>query len=331
MATALDIFRALADATRLRILALLRTMELSVGELAQVLGQSQPRVSRHVKILVDAGLAERRKEGSWVFVALGGSDRTGPVLAALDGWDGDGPLGGPLGGRGDHWTAADAARLTAVRADRAAAAAAWFEAHAGEWDAIRSLHVAESQVEAAMATVLGDASIGRLLDIGTGTGRMIELFGDRAESAIGIDRSSEMLRLARAKLAECGRAADLRQADLYALPMAAGSADLAILHHVLHFAQQPAAAIAEAGRVLAPGGRLLIVDFAPHEREELRTQEAHARLGFSDEQMLGWFEAAGLAPSRIETLAGGELTVTLWLARKGTTDAAKTLDEVKAA
>ena len=322
MATALDIFRALADATRLRILALLRSMELSVGELAQVLGQSQPRVSRHVKILVDAGLAERRKEGSWVFVALGDADRTGPVLTALDQWD---------GAEGDHWTAADAARLTAVRADRAAAASAWFEAHAGEWDAIRSLHVAESQVEAAMKMVLGDGPVGRLVDIGTGTGRMIELFGARADSAVGIDRSSEMLRLARAKLAECDRPADLRQADLYQLPMAAGSADLAILHHVLHFAQQPAAAIAEAARVLAPGGRLLIVDFAPHEREELRAQEAHARLGFSDEQMLGWFEAAGLAPMRIQTLAGGELTVTLWLARKTIAGTVGMVDEVKAA
>ncbi|WP_174298269.1 class I SAM-dependent methyltransferase, partial [Sphingomonas bacterium] len=237
----------------------------------------------------------------------------------------------------------DAARLPAVRADRAAAASAWFQAHAGEWDAIRSLHVAESQVEAAMTAVLGidrtgAGSVGRLVDIGTGTGRMIELFGDRAESAIGIDRSSEMLRLARAKLAESGRAADLRQADLYALPMAARSADLAILHHVLHFAHQPAAAIGEAARVLAPGGRLLIVDFAPHEREELRAQEAHARLGFSDEQMLGWFEAAGLSPVRIETLAGGELTVILWLARKhvpggeaGLRGQADRLDEVKAA
>ena len=322
MTAALDIFRALADATRLRILALLRTMELSVGELAQVLGQSQPRVSRHVKILVDAGLAERRKEGSWVFVALGGAERTGPVLAALDSWD---------GAAGDHWTAADAARLAAVRADRAAAAQAGFEAHAGEWDAIRSLHVADSEVEAAMATVLGDSPVGRLVDIGTGTGRMLELFGDRAASAVGIDRSSEMLRLARAKLAECGRAADLRQADLYQLPMAAESADLAILHHVLHFAQQPAAAIAEAARVLAPGGRLLIVDFAPHEREELRTREAHARLGFSDEQVLGWFAAAGLARARVETLEGGELTVKLWLARKTGAGSTRSLSEVRAA
>jgi len=319
MAIALDIFRALADATRLRIMALLRSMELSVGELAQVLGQSQPRVSRHVKILCDAGLAERRKEGSWVFVALGQAARVEPVLAALDNWAVQEP---------DHWRFADAARLAAVRADRATAAASWFESNAGQWDAIRSLHVAESEVEQAMGAVLGDEKVGQLIDIGTGTGRMLELFAGRADRALGIDRSSEMLRLARAKLSERGLAnAELRQADLYALPLADGAADVAIIHHVLHFAQQPGAAIAEAGRVLAPGGRLLIADFAPHEREELRTRDAHARLGFSDEQITGWFGNAGLAPARIETLEGGELTVKLWLGRK----LGDALREVKAA
>jgi len=308
MTASLDIFRALADATRLRIVALLQSMELSVGELAQVLGQSQPRVSRHVKILCDAGLAERRKEGSWVFVALGGADRLKPVLSAITALD---------GADGDHWAVADAARLAAVRADRAASASQWFENHAGEWDAIRSLHVAECEVEAAIGAVLGDESVGTLIDIGTGTGRMLELFGDRAQQALGIDRSSEMLRLARAKLSERGlEHAELRQADLYALPLSDGAADVAILHHVLHFAQQPGAAIAEAGRVLASGGRLLIADFAPHEREDLRVRDAHARLGFADDQILGWFEAAGLTPARIETLEGGELTVKLWLGRK---------------
>jgi len=319
MAIALDIFRALADATRLRIMALLRSMELSVGELAQVLGQSQPRVSRHVKILCDAGLAERRKEGSWVFVALGQAARVEPVLAALDSWAVQEP---------DHWRLADAARLAAVRADRAAAAASWFESNAGQWDAIRSLHIAESEVEQAMVAVLGDEPVSQLIDIGTGTGRMLELFAGHAERALGIDRSSEMLRLARAKLSERGLAnAELRQADLYALPLADGAADVAIIHHVLHFAQQPGAAIAEAGRVLAPGGRLLIADFAPHEREELRTRDAHARLGFSDDQIMGWFNNAGLAPARIETLEGGELTVKLWLGRK----LGDALREVKAA
>ena len=308
MANALEIFRALADSTRLRIVALVRSMELSVGELAQVLGQSQPRVSRHVKILSDAGIVERRKEGSWVFVAMGERTTIAPLCAALDAWEGEGA----------HARAeADAARLAAVRADRAANAAVWFEGNAGQWDAIRSLHIAEEQVEEAMAEVLGDERFGRLIDIGTGTGRMLELFAGQADHAVGIDRSSEMLRLARAKLSGRGlEHAELRQADLYALPLAGGEADLAILHHVLHFAQTPDAAIVEAARVLGSGGRLLIADFAPHAMEELRTRDAHARLGFSDEQILGWFAAAGLSPVRTETLEGGELTVKLWLARK---------------
>lgn len=301
MKLALEIFRALADESRLRIVALLGTMELSVGELAQVLGQSQPRVSRHVKILCDARLAERRKEGSWVFVALGERARVTPVLAALDAYG--------VAAEAE----ADIARLSAVRADRAAAAAAWFEAHAGEWDAIRSLHVAEDQVEAAMRALLGPAPLGRLIDIGTGTGRMIELFAPAATHVLGIDKSSEMLRLARARV---GEQAELRQADLYALPVADGGVDVAILHHVLHFAQQPGAAIAEAARVLDARGRLLIADFASHDREELRARDAHTRLGFADAQVAGWFAIAGLALERIETLEGGELTVKLWLGRK---------------
>ena len=317
MALALDILRAASDATRLRVLGLLRSMELSVGELAQVLEQSQPRVSRHVKILCDAGLALRRKEGSWVFVALGQSGVVAPLLDALDAW----------ATAEDSSCEADGARLAEVRADRAAAAAAWFEAHAGEWDAIRSLHVAEEQVERAMLAALGNTRIDLLVDIGTGTGRMLELFAPQARQAIGIDWSSEMLRLARAKLTERGLDhAELRQADIQALPLETGTADAAVLHHVLHFVQHPGAAIAEAARVLRPGGRLLICDFAPHEREELRVRDAHARLGFSDEQMLGWFARTGLLPVSTETLGGGELTVKLWMARR-----AYDVQEVKAA
>jgi ArsR family transcriptional regulator len=305
MRAVLAILRAVADPTRLRILSLLRAMELSVGELAQVLGQSQPRVSRHVKILADAGLAVRRKEGSWVFLGLGDAARVDPLLAAIDAWS--------AREAGDHWAVADIARLAAVRADRAAAAEQYFEAHAREWDAIRSLHVAETQVEAAIARLLAQGPIGRLVDIGTGTGRMLELFGRDAASALGIDRSPEMLRLARSKLADADLPHELRQGDMYALPLASGSADTVIIHQVLHYAQQPAAAIVEAARVLAPGGRLLIVDFAPHEREELRSDNAHARLGFADEQITGWFAAAGLTSAHIEHLEGGELTVKLWL------------------
>ncbi len=297
------LFQALADPTRLRILALLRAMELSVGELAQLLGQSQPRVSRHVRILSDSGLVGRRKEGSWVYLQLADPGRTASLFATAHGLDPD----------AEQLFAADAARLDSVRADRAEAARRYFEAHAATWDSIRSLHIADAEIERAIASLLTDRPIGALLDIGTGTGRMLELFAPKAASAIGIDRSSEMLRLARVKLEEAGiSGASLRQGDMYALPLGDRCADSIILHQVLHYAQQPGAAISEAARVLAPGGRLLVIDFAQHDRAELKEQDAHLRLGFADDAMRGWFGAAGLQLDRIERLGGGELSVILW-------------------
>lgn len=302
-----DRFQALADPTRLRILALLRIMELSVGELAQILGQSQPRVSRHLKILSDVGVLDRRKEGSWVFLTLADSERVEPMFALIDSWSDDSTR---------TLFASDAARTETIRAERAEAATRYFAGHADVWDQIRSLHVAESEVERAIDRALGGFSIGRFVDIGTGTGRMIELFGPRSSIAIGIDRSSEMLRLARVKLEAAGIASSLRQGDMYALPLADHSADTIVIHQVLHYAHSPASAIAEAARVLAPGGTLLVVDFAAHGREELRATDAHIRLGFDDEVMSGWFIAAGLTVDHVEHLKGGELTVTLWRGQK---------------
>ncbi|WCT74241.1 metalloregulator ArsR/SmtB family transcription factor [Sphingomonas naphthae] len=306
MVAPLAVFRALADPTRLRILALLRQMELSVSELAQVLGQSQPRVSRHVKILGDAGLADRRKEGSWLFLRLGPAVADGALFAAIDGWDDR---------VADAWVTADAARLAAVRADRTAAAEDWFAAHAAEWDAMRSLHVAEADVEAAIQRVLGDRPVGRMVDIGTGTGRILELFAGEATGALGIDRSPEMLRIARAKLGEVA-GAELRQGDMYALPIEDRAADTVVLHQVLHYATQPEAAVAEAARLLDGEGRLLVVDFAAHDREELRVKDAHTRLGFDDAQLAGWMRAAGLEAGAPVELRGGALTVKLWLGVK---------------
>src|SRR4051812_21352839 len=302
-----DRFQALADSTRLRIVALLRLMELSVGELAQILGQSQPRVSRHLKILADAGVLERRKEGSWVFLTLADPARVQPMFALIDLWAEPST---------QSLFAADAARTEKIRAERAEAALRHFEAIADVWDQIRSLHVAECDVERAIDRSLGKRPLGRLVDVGTGTGRMIELFGPRSSQAIGIDRSSEMLRLARVKLEAAGIHSSLRQGDMYALPLDDGSADSVIIHQVLHYAHSPATAIGEAARVLAPGGTLLVIDFAAHEREELRSSDAHIRLGFEDEVMTGWFAAAGLEIDHVEHLEGGELTVTLWRGAK---------------
>ena len=298
-----DLLQALVDPTRLRILALLRRMELSVGELAILLDQSQPRVSRHVRILANAGVIERRREGSWVFLTVAADDRNEPIFALLDAWADSGS---------EQVFQSDASKLDRIRADRSEAATRYFTSHAEVWDSIRSLHVAESEVEDAIARALGDQSLGRLVDIGTGTGRMIELFGREALQSIGIDRSSEMLRLARVKLEAAGIPSSLRQGDMYALPLDEGAADTVIIHQVLHYAHSPAAAIDEAARVLAPNGRLLVIDFAAHEREELRSTDAHIRLGFDDETMAGWFKAAGIAVDHVEHLEGGELTVTVW-------------------
>ena len=303
-----ELFQAVADSSRLRILALLQSMELSVGELAQVLGQSQPRVSRHVRILADAGLLERHKEGSWVFLRLSPSGASAELFEVA-------------AARADEASRAvfeaDRVRLAEVRAVRAAAAERYFASLADRWDSIRSLHAPEASVERAIEAALGAAPLGRLIDIGTGTGRMIELLGANASEAIGIDRSYEMLRVARVKLDRAAIAsASLRQGDMYSLPLDDCAADTVILHQVLHYAQAPGAAIAEAARILAPGGRLLIVDFAPHEREELRARDAHTRLGFADEAIHGWFAEAGLDADLTEHLEGGELTVTLWRASK---------------
>ena len=305
----LDLFRALADPTRLRIVHLLRRMELAVGEIALVVGQSQPRVSRHVRILVDAGLIERRKEGSWVFLSICSDAATAALSVFLD--------AAPPAPSEMLWVEADLARLAAVRAERARMAEQFFATHAEEWDALRSLHAPEAEVEAAMLGILDDAPLGRLLDIGTGTGRIATLLAQKATQVVGVDRSAEMLRLARGKLdAEADGKVRFIAGDFNDLPLTDAAADTAVLHQVLHYAQAPEKVIAETARVLTPEGRLLVVDFAPHEHEELRVRDAHARLGFSDRQMAGWFKAAGLEPAGIETLAGGTLTVKLWLGRR---------------
>ncbi len=308
-ATLIDILRALADPTRLRIMRLLTRMELAVGELAQVLDQSQPRVSRHIRILAEAGLAERRREGSWVFVR--GVPGTGDV-----------PLAGAVarlidrGETGDLAFAAqaeaDRLRLGQIRHAREARAADYFARHAAQWDVLRSLHSADATVEAALRDLLG-APLGRVLDVGTGTGRMAELFEPTAETVVALDNSPEMLRLARARLQHLapGRV-ELVQGDFAELPFADAAFDTVLFHQVLHYAQSPEAVLAEAARVTRPGGRVAIVDFAPHDREELRSAQAHVRLGFADEQVRGLMTAAGFEPEAGEALGGGELTVMIW-------------------
>ena len=309
-ATLIDLLRALADPTRLRIMRLLTRMELAVGELAQVLDQSQPRVSRHIRILAEAGLAERRREGSWVFVRGMAGVGAAPMAGAVAGLIDRGEAGDPAFAAQAE---ADRLRLGQIRHAREARAADYFARHAGQWDVLRSLHSADSTVEAELARLLGDAPLGCFLDVGTGTGRMAELFEPAAEAVVALDNSPEMLRLARARLQHLapGRV-ELVQGDFAALPFADAGFDTVLFHQVLHYAQSPEAVLAEAARVTRPGGRVAIVDFAPHDREELRSSQAHVRLGFSEEQMGALLSAAGFAPKASESLGGGELTVVIW-------------------
>ncbi|HUD28991.1 MAG TPA: metalloregulator ArsR/SmtB family transcription factor [Novosphingobium sp.] len=309
------LLRALSEPTRLRIMRLLAHMELAVGELAQVLGQSQPRVSRHIRILCDAGLAERRKEGSWVFLRSAVSEQGAPSLSSAS------AQLLALAERDDAQFAArcaeDRRHLAAIRAGREASAEAYFERHAVEWDTLRRLHGADEPVEAALLAALAGEPLGALLDVGTGTGRMAELLSARAGRVTALDKSPEMLRIARARLQSLPTGKiDLVQGDFGALPFADDSFDTVLFHQVLHYSLAPDVVLAEAARVLQRGGRIAIVDLAAHEREELRERHAHARLGFSDEQMQALLTAAGLEPAAPIALPGDPLTVKIWTARR---------------
>lgn len=305
--------KAAAEPTRLRILLLLAGGELNVKDLTLILGQSQPRISRHLKLLCEAGLIERFRDGSWVYFHI--SDRqAGGRLALRLVADVD---------PSEASVRRDRERAEALKHEREASAQTFFEQHAGDWDRIRALHVAEKDVEAAMRRAIGDARFDFFVDLGTGTGRTLELFADRFERGVGLDVNQTMLTYARANLKSKGcKNAQVRHGDIYSLSLADEQADAVVMHQVLHFLSDPALAIREAARVLAPGGKLLIVDFAPHELEFLRSREAHERLGFTHDQVTGWLNDVGLVLKSVEDLApkAGDrddmLTVTIWLAER---------------
>lgn len=301
--------KAAAEPTRLRILAICAQGELTVSELTRILAQSQPRVSRHLKLLCDAGLLNRFQEGSWVFYRL--ADRTGSRANALSRH-----IIGLLP-ENDPQLMRDMLRLAEVRQARQEIADAYFSENARQWDEIRTMHVDDAEVEAKLLSVLPIGDHARLIDIGTGTGRILELFAPRVQESIGVDYSREMLSLARSRLDMLDvRGCQVRQGDMYQLPVDGSEFDIATLHLVLHFADDPAAVITEATRVLAPGGALAIVDFAPHNVEELRDKHAHRRLGFGDEEVADLFAQNGLKTVGVHSLPGQPLTVKIWVGEK---------------
>jgi ubiquinone/menaquinone biosynthesis C-methylase UbiE/DNA-binding transcriptional ArsR family regulator len=309
--------RAAAEPTRLRILHLLIGGEFNVKDLTQLLGQSQPRVSRHIKLLVEAGLIERYQEGSWVFARAASDPAVRDFVAAVL----------AMVGADDPQIARDRDRVKQIRSKRAQLAQAYFNENAAEWDRIRSLHVPEREVEAAILDALGAGPYNLLMDLGTGTGRVLELSASRARQLIGIDTNREMLKCARVRIDDAGLLnCSVRLADIYDLPFAAGSADAVLIHQVLHFLDNPKAAVLEAARVLRPGGRLVVVDFAPHGLEFLRDEHAHLRLGFAADEVGAWLQECGLESGsyrelKAEASTTAALTVAVWGARRGSATA----------
>ena len=300
---------AAGEVTRLRLLALLADAELTVSELTTILGQSQPRISRHLRLLVEAGLIDRHREGAWAFFRVAekgtGSDLVHDLIGRID--------------PADPVLADDRSRLAEVRRARADQAARYFADHAAHWDHLRSLHVAEDVVEAAILAAVGQGPFHAVLDLGTGTGRMLELLAPLADRTVGIDQSPAMLNLARTRIEREGpKQVQLRQGDLYALPVERDGYDVVILHQVLHYLDDPVRALREAARVLRPGGRLIVIDFAPHHHEFLRDQHAHRRLGFGPDEIASYLRDAGLEVRAHRDLPADSkmadaLTVSLWL------------------
>ncbi|QCQ98641.1 metalloregulator ArsR/SmtB family transcription factor [Brevundimonas sp. SGAir0440] len=306
-----EALRAAGEPTRLRLLSLLASEELSVMEMSRILDQSQPRVSRHLKLMTDAGLIERFPDGARVYYRLSHDAQARRLIdTVLD-------ILAEDAGEADH------RRLDEVRKDREEAAASYFEQVAPQWDRLRSLYVSESAVEAALEKAVGPGPFERVVDLGTGSGRMLTLFGKKAKMSVGLDLSQNMLNIARTNVTKAGvEQVELRHGDIFATRLPAASADLVIVHQVLHYLSDPSAAVAEAARLVSPGGRLVIIDFAPHDFEHMREAHQHRRLGFSDSEINGWLVDGGLTPSAPIALphdAEG-LTVTIWTAERRVQD-----------
>lgn len=293
--------RAAAEPTRLRLLALAARGAFCVMEFTEILGQSQPRLSRHLKLLCDCGLLDRVREGANVWFAL----PTGE----------DGSLARELVARlppDDPVLEADRRQAARVLAERARVASESFRQKGADWDEMRALDLPAQAVEDALLALIPLGPEGRLLDIGTGTGRVLELLAPRIRQALGVDASKAMLALARARLSGPGFAhCAVRLADMYRLPLADRSFDTVVLQMVLHHAEDPAGAVLEATRVLVPGGRLLVIDLAEHARTDLTGKLAHRWPGFADASIDRMFTDAGV--QRGEPVAiPGPLPIRIW-------------------
>ncbi len=307
IATALKV---LGHSERLRILALLSRGELTVSELVQILKLSQPRITQYINALEGAGIIERLKEGSWVFSRIKRSNQEITALVATT---------LAILPEHDAILAADAKRLEQVRVERAKAAEAFFANVANDRGQLGDEYLPQSDIEKRMRAMIGDKTYDYMVDLGTGTGRVLEVFSDCIKRGSGIDNNTDMLKVARSNLARNQHShISVRQGDLHATPLEVSVADLVTLHQVLHYLEDPEEAITEAARIMMPGGLLLVVDFEPHLFDEFRERYAHRRLGFSDIDITQWFAQAGIETVKSEHVETpeGKPNVKIWLGQK---------------
>ncbi|EJF89080.1 ArsR/SmtB family transcription factor [Bartonella tamiae] len=307
-----DVLKAIAEPSRLRILLLLRHSNLTVSDLTQILGQSQPRVSRHLRLLHEAQMIERYQEGAWAYFALSECVlRKGLINSVTERLN-----------INDLAITHDLERLEQVKQQRRQNAARYFSKNAAHWDDLRLLHIDDTTIEKTMVEIVGNTPFQAMLDIGTGTASLLKLFAPLYTRAVGVDINRDMLSVARVNLDHHAiQHAQVRLGDVSQLPVERESFDFVTIYQVLHFLDDPQMALREASRVMRAGARLIVVDFAPHDLEFLREHHAHLRLGFSDQQMKNWLEESGLnlektisfAPTKSGDAKG--LTVKLWLAR----------------
>ncbi|HAA92222.1 MAG TPA: ArsR family transcriptional regulator [Rhodospirillaceae bacterium] len=303
----LQTLRAAAEGTRLRLLTLCAEGELTVSELTRITGQSQPRISRHLKQLVEAGLLERLREGTHAYYRLAETAQSAEILQTIV----------DAVPRDDDVIARDLAHLGEVKQDRARRAAEFFRENAEEWDAIRALYIDDGEVKQVLDATWPQKPVADFLDIGTGTGRMLEMIAHRVERAVGVDLSRDMLAVARVNIENAGlKNCQVRHGDMMQLPLPDSVFDVATFHLVLHYAERPAVALREAARVLRTGGTLIVIDFTPHTERQLLEEHGHRWLGFGDDEIQSWFTEAGLERRASVTLAGDPLTVKLWPAVK---------------
>jgi ubiquinone/menaquinone biosynthesis C-methylase UbiE/DNA-binding transcriptional ArsR family regulator len=306
-----DLLKAAGEPTRLRLLALLSAGDLTVTDLTEILGQSQPRVSRHLKLLTEEDLIDRYQEGAWAYFRLKQDGNAASLVRRLL----------DATAKDDAVLLRDSERLADVKRVRSERAQDYFSRNAAAWDELRKLHVSDELIEEQLLGLIGTTPIDSMLDLGTGTGRILQLLSGVYRRAIGVDASRDMLAVARSNLDKSGISnASVRHGDIFNLPLEGQDFDLIVIHQVLHFLDEPDRAIAEAARLLRPGGRLVIIDLAPHSFDYLREDHAHVRLGFSHQTLEDWLKKSELELLKAVDLRSGKagsqsLDVTIWIAK----------------